>query len=74
MREVFNPGDTLPFVATDLNSAFTRDYREMLDWAEMAAPSLPQNVIRKTSAKYREAFARLTGCDPGKSCPLSVSN
>jgi phosphoribosylaminoimidazole-succinocarboxamide synthase len=41
---------------------FVRDYLETLDWDKMPpAPSLPQKVIEKTSAKYREAFQRLTG-------------
>jgi phosphoribosylaminoimidazole-succinocarboxamide synthase len=41
---------------------FVRDYLETLDWNKTApAPSLPQDVITKTSAKYVEAFERLTG-------------
>jgi phosphoribosylaminoimidazole-succinocarboxamide synthase len=41
---------------------FVRDYLETLDWDKTPpAPSLPQNVIAKTSAKYVEAFERLTG-------------
>jgi len=41
---------------------FVRDYLETLDWNKTPpAPSLPQEVIEKTSAKYREAFQRLTG-------------
>src|ERR1700686_4078381 len=41
---------------------FVRDYLETLDWDKTPpAPSLPQEVIEKTSAKYREAFERLTG-------------
>jgi phosphoribosylaminoimidazole-succinocarboxamide synthase len=41
---------------------FVRDYLETLDWDKTPpAPSLPQEVIEKTSAKYREAFQRLTG-------------
>ena len=40
---------------------FVRDYLETLDWDKTPpAPSLPQEVIEKTSAKYREAFERLT--------------
>ena len=43
---------------------FVRDYLETLDWDKTPpAPSLPQEVIEKTSAKYREAFARLTGTE-----------
>jgi phosphoribosylaminoimidazole-succinocarboxamide synthase len=41
---------------------FVRDYLETLDWDKTPpAPSLPQDVIEKTSAKYVEAFERLTG-------------
>ena len=41
---------------------FVRDYLETLDWNKTPpAPSLPQEVITKTSAKYVEAFERLTG-------------
>lgn len=43
---------------------FVRDYLETLDWDKTPpAPSLPQDVIEKTSAKYREAFQRLTGAE-----------
>jgi phosphoribosylaminoimidazole-succinocarboxamide synthase len=41
---------------------FVRDYLETLDWDKTPpAPSLPKDVITKTSAKYVEAFERLTG-------------
>ena len=41
---------------------FVRDYLETLDWGKTPpAPALPQDVIAKTSAKYVEAFERLTG-------------
>jgi phosphoribosylaminoimidazole-succinocarboxamide synthase len=41
---------------------FVRDYLETLDWDKTPpAPSLPGDVIAKTSAKYVEAFERLTG-------------
>ena len=41
---------------------FVRDYLETLDWNKTPpAPRLPKDVIEKTSAKYREAFRRLTG-------------
>ena len=43
---------------------FVRDYLETLDWDKTPpAPSLPAEVIEKTSAKYREAFTRLTGSE-----------
>jgi len=38
-----------------------RDYLETLDWNKKApAPRLPEEVIARTAAKYREAFERLT--------------
>ena len=41
---------------------FVRDYLETLDWNKQApGPKLPAEVIEKTTAKYREAYARLTG-------------
>ena len=41
---------------------FVRDYLETLDWDKTPpGPSLPADIIEKTSAKYREAFERLTG-------------
>lgn len=41
---------------------FVRDYLETLDWNKKApAPSLPAEIIAKTSAKYLEACERLSG-------------
>ena len=41
---------------------FVRDYLETLDWKKTPpAPALPPEVIRKTSEKYLDAYARLTG-------------
>jgi phosphoribosylaminoimidazole-succinocarboxamide synthase len=41
---------------------FVRDYLETLDWDKTPpAPWLPKDVVEKTSAKYLEAFRRLTG-------------
>ena len=40
---------------------FVRDYLETLDWDKTPpAPELPKDVVEKTSAKYLEAFRRLT--------------
>src|SRR5881396_620988 len=40
---------------------FVRDYLDTLDWNKTPpAPKLPKDVIEKTSAKYLEAFRRLT--------------
>jgi phosphoribosylaminoimidazole-succinocarboxamide synthase len=41
---------------------FVRDYLETLEWDKTPpAPPLPEGVIRKTSEKYLEAYATLTG-------------
>jgi phosphoribosylaminoimidazole-succinocarboxamide synthase len=41
---------------------FVRDYLETLDWDKSPpAPKLPAEVIEKTTAKYLEAYERLTG-------------
>ena len=40
---------------------YVRDYLETLDWNKKApAPRLPEEVILRTAAKYREAYTRLT--------------
>jgi phosphoribosylaminoimidazole-succinocarboxamide synthase len=41
---------------------FVRDYLEAIKWPkEPPAPSLPNDIIEKTYAKYFEAFSKLTG-------------
>ena len=41
---------------------FLRDYLETLTWDKTPpGPQLPEEVIAKTSAKYQEAYERLTG-------------
>jgi phosphoribosylaminoimidazole-succinocarboxamide synthase len=41
---------------------FVRDYLETLDWNKQPpAPPLPEEVILKTAAKFREAYETLTG-------------
>ncbi|MCL2875430.1 MAG: phosphoribosylaminoimidazolesuccinocarboxamide synthase [Betaproteobacteria bacterium] len=40
---------------------YVRDFLETLDWNKKApAPRLPEEVIARTAAKYREAYTRLT--------------
>lgn len=42
---------------------YVRDYLETLDWNKKApGPSLPADVVARTSAKYVEAYEKLTGC------------
>ena len=46
---------------------YVRDHLETLDWNKTApGPRLPEDVIARTSAKYREAYEQLTG----KALPL----
>jgi len=41
---------------------YVRDYLETLDWGKKTpGPKLPADVIARTSAKYIEAYERLTG-------------
>ena len=41
---------------------FVRDYLETLDWDKTPpAPKLPREIIEKTSAKFVEAFEKITG-------------
>lgn len=41
---------------------FVRDYLEGLDWDKTPpAPELPEDVVARTSAKYIEAYTKLTG-------------
>ena len=54
----YAPGISPP----SFDKQFVRDYLETLDWDKTyPGPSLPDDVIEKTSAKYREAFQYLTG-------------
>lgn len=44
---------------------FLRDYLETLDWNKQApAPTLPKDIVLKTSDKYLEALFRITGLKP----------
>ncbi len=42
---------------------FVRDWLTSSGWnREPPAPALPDDVVQKTAAKYREAYQRITGC------------
>lgn len=57
-RDGYQPGGAQP----SFDKQFLRDYLETLDWNKQApAPPLPDEIVRKTSEKYREALLRLTG-------------
>jgi phosphoribosylaminoimidazole-succinocarboxamide synthase len=54
----YQPGKGQP----SFDKQFVRDYLETLDWNKTPpGPRLPDDVIAKTSAKYLEAYERLTG-------------
>jgi phosphoribosylaminoimidazole-succinocarboxamide synthase len=58
LRDEYQPGGP----QRSFDKQFVRDYLETLDWNKQPpAPSLPAEVIEKTSAKYAEAYTRLTG-------------
>ncbi len=41
---------------------FVRDYLDTLDWDKTApGPSLPTDIVRRTSEKYQDAYSLLTG-------------
>jgi phosphoribosylaminoimidazole-succinocarboxamide synthase len=59
-RDQYAVGQSPP----SFDKQLVRDYLETLDWDKTPpAPRLPKEVIEKTSAKYLEAFRRLTGSD-----------
>jgi phosphoribosylaminoimidazole-succinocarboxamide synthase len=56
----WKPGGAQP----SFDKQFVRDYLESIHWNKQApAPSLPEEVVERTQAKYLEAFRRLTGRD-----------
>ncbi len=60
----FWPADTYRVGVSppSFDKQFVRDYLETLDWNKQPpAPMLPDDIVEKTAAKYREAQRRLTG-------------
>ncbi|MDI6606150.1 MAG: phosphoribosylaminoimidazolesuccinocarboxamide synthase [Candidatus Omnitrophota bacterium] len=56
-KDQYLPGRAQP----SFDKQFVRDYLETLDWDKAPpGPSLPEEVINKTSEKYLEAYRRLT--------------
>ncbi len=56
--DIYAPGRGQP----SFDKQFVRDYLETLDWDKTPpAPALPPDVVAKTSAKYLEAYEKLTG-------------
>ena len=57
----YQPGRNQP----SFDKQFVRDYLETLSWDKQPpAPSLPAEVVDKTTQKYLDAYARLTGKSP----------
>jgi phosphoribosylaminoimidazole-succinocarboxamide synthase len=56
--DTYRPGGPQP----SFDKQYVRDYLETLPWDKKPpAPALPEEVVRKTSEKYQEAYTRLTG-------------
>ncbi len=56
--ETYKPGGPQP----SYDKQYVRDYLESIRWAKQPpAPPLPDEVARKTSEKYKEAYRVLTG-------------
>jgi phosphoribosylaminoimidazole-succinocarboxamide synthase len=56
--ETYSPGGAQP----SFDKQFVRDYLESIHWNKQPpAPSLPEDVARKTSEKYKEAYRILSG-------------
>ena len=57
-QDSYQPGGAQP----SFDKQFLRDYLETLDWGKTAPPPpLPDEIVRKTGEKYREALTLLTG-------------
>jgi phosphoribosylaminoimidazole-succinocarboxamide synthase len=56
--ETYSPGGAQP----SYDKQFVRDYLESIHWNKQPpAPSLPEEVARRTSEKYKDAYRTLTG-------------
>ncbi len=56
--ETYSPGGAQP----SFDKQFVRDYLESIRWNKMPpAPSLPKDVARRTSEKYKDAYRTLSG-------------
>lgn len=57
-QEGYKPGGAQP----SFDKQFVRDYLESIRWNKQApAPSLPDDVVKKTQEKYLQAYELLTG-------------
>jgi len=59
-RAGYEPGRSQP----SFDKQFVRDYLETLAWDKTPpGPVLPEDVVERTRAKYREAYALITGAE-----------
>ncbi|MBD3271468.1 MAG: phosphoribosylaminoimidazolesuccinocarboxamide synthase [Elusimicrobia bacterium] len=59
-RAAYAPGKGQP----SFDKQFVRDYLETLDWDKTPpGPKLPEQIVQKTTQKYLQVFAMLTGRD-----------
>lgn len=57
-KDNYSPGGPQP----SFDKQFVRDYLETLNWDKTPpAPELPEDIVNKTTQKYKEALFRLTG-------------
>lgn len=57
-KDEYRPGVSQP----SFDKQFVRDYLETLDWDKNPpGPELPEEIARKTSVKYQQAFSMITG-------------
>ena len=62
--ESYSPGGPQP----SYDKQYVRDYLESIHWNKQPpAPALPEDVARRTSEKYKEAYRALTGKSLGTS-------
>ncbi len=58
----YKPGGAQP----SFDKQYVRDYLERIRWPKQPpAPELPADVVKATTAKYREVYRRLTGTELG---------
>jgi phosphoribosylaminoimidazole-succinocarboxamide synthase len=59
-KDTYHPGGPQP----SFDKQYVRDYLESIKWNKQPpVPSLPDDVVQNTRAKYMDAFRRLTGRD-----------
>jgi len=58
--DLYKPGGPQP----SFDKQYVRDYLETLDWPKTyPAPELPEEVVLRTSEKYKEAYRRIVGAE-----------